>query len=79
MAKRPVPSDAQPLPPVACSFKPGDNVIFTNDNGVQFRRTVVGFTPKVAVEGWQGFIYVDSDSWWFPLKPASLRLCDSVN
>jgi hypothetical protein len=76
ITKRPMPSDAKPLPPVDCAFKPGDDVIYTNDYGLEFPLTVVGFTPKVPDEGWKGFIYVNSCSWWFPLKPASLRLAN---
>lgn len=68
-----VPSDMQNTPPVPCDFKPGDRVVYTNDQGVKFSpRIVRGFTAEV--QSWGAFIYIDSDCWWCPVKPKNLRL-----
>jgi hypothetical protein len=65
-----VPSDMQAEPPVPCAFKPGDAVVFTNDYGAQFNKTVRGF---VNPPHGQRFVYLDLDCWWFPVSPAELR------
>ena len=64
------PDDIQPVPPVACEFRPGDRVLFTNDYGATFERTVVGFSPTV---NYGRFVYLDTDCWWFPVDPSSLK------
>jgi len=72
-ARYPLPSDAQPSPPIPCNFKVGDRVTYTNDYGVSFRdELVTGFSP--AVESYGGFVYLDKDSWWFPVPPGALQL-----
>ena len=44
---------------------------FTNDNGIAFHGHVVtGFSPTV--EGGGRFVYLDKDSWWFPVRPENL-------
>lgn len=59
-------------PPVECEFSVGDSVTFTNDYGVTFENlTVVGFADEL----FHGrFIHLDTDSWWFPVRPESLTL-----
>jgi len=65
------PEDMQAVPPIPCSFKPGDPVIYTNDYGVEFELTVRGFAPDL----FHGrFVYLDSDCWWMPKAPESLRI-----
>jgi len=55
-------------PPVECDFKVGDVVTFTNEYGVSFPNIkVVGFAEDDSFYG--RFIYLDSDSWWFPSRP----------
>ena len=67
-----VPKDMQEHPPIACQFKVGDSVFFKNDNGVTFSRKVLGYAPKPSMSG--RFVYINSDSWWFPVSPASLSI-----
>lgn len=70
--KYPLAKDAQTSPPVPTEFKVGDRVTFTNDYGVKFHdRVVTGFSPSV--ENGR-FVYLDNDSWWFPLNPAQLSV-----
>lgn len=72
-AKHPLALDATTSPPVPCDLKLGDVVTFTNDFGVAFNDLkVTGFTP--CFEGHGRFVYLDKDSWWFPVKPDQLRL-----
>lgn len=72
-AKHPLALDATTSPPIPCDLKLGDVVTFTNDFGVAFSDLkVTGFTPSV--EGHGRFVYLDKDSWWFPVKPDQLRL-----
>ncbi|WP_211245335.1 hypothetical protein [Curvibacter gracilis] len=72
-AKHPLALDATTSPPVPCDLKLGDVVTFTNDFGVAFSDLkVTGFTP--CVEGHGRFVYLDKDSWWFPVKPDQLHL-----
>lgn len=71
--RHPLAPDAQQTPPVPCDFKLGDKVTFTNDNGVAFAGlAVTGFGP--AVEGNGRFVYLDKESYWFPVQPESLQL-----
>ena len=57
-----------------CEWKVGDTVKFTNDYGVEFGpRRVVGFTkPENELHG--RFVYIDSDSPWFPVNPEQLSV-----
>lgn len=72
-AKYPLAIDAVLNPPVACAFKPGDKVVFTNDQGVVFSDLLVtGFSPAIESRG--RFIYLDTSSWWFPVRPENLKI-----
>lgn len=66
-----VPGDMQSTPPVACKFKVGDSVTYTNDYGASFRKVVRGFSPTPR---FGRFIYLDLDCWWAPVAENSLRL-----
>lgn len=69
-SKYPIPSDAKQDPPVPCDLEVGDLVTFTNDYGVRFpNHVVVGFAPVVEHGR---YVYLDIDSWWFPVKPDEL-------
>ena len=52
------------------SLKVGDNVTFTNEFGVSFEdNEILGFD----LEDFYGrFIYLDKDSYWFPVTEKSL-------
>lgn len=74
--KYPLASDAQATPPVECKFNVGDIVTFTNDYGVAFHNKVVtGFSPFVEHGR---FVYLDNDSWWFPVNPDQLSRSEAV-
>lgn len=66
--------DLAATPPVPCDFKLGDRVIFTNDYGVKFERTVRAFSKELRPCNWGKFIYIfeDNSSWWSPVGPESL-------
>lgn len=68
-----VPADMVSIPPVECGFSVGDAVIYTNDYGVKFERTVRGFTREVT--SWGAFVYLDIDCWWCPVRADSLTRC----
>ena len=69
-AKYPLAKDAQAFPPLPCEFKVGDKVTFTNDYGVEFHdKTVTGFASTVEHGR---FVFLDIDSWWFPVRPENL-------
>lgn len=74
----PLADDTRSEPPASCQpcdLKVGDVVTFTNDEGVEFpHKVVTGFAPE-AEHG--RFVYYDSDSWWFPVRPESLTLEDT--
>ena len=58
-------------PPIECDFKIGDKVTFTNEFGVSFKNhTIIGFDKDDSFYG--RFIYIDTDSYWFPHKPNEL-------
>ncbi len=61
-------------PPAGCSLAVGDVVTFTNDYGVKFKGdTITGFTlPEDELHG--RTVYVDDDSYWFPVRPESLKV-----
>lgn len=65
-----IPSDMVLTHPIACEFAPGDRVIYTNDYGVKFTKVVKGFSQNVHS---YGFIYIDSDAYWMPVKPEQLK------
>lgn len=68
---RNVPTDMVATPPQPCDFSVGDSVVYVNDYGARFDRVVRGFAAEVHGQG--RFVYLDNDSWWFPVNPASLR------
>lgn len=60
-------------PPVPCDFQVGDQVTFTNEYGVAFPGlTVTGFAEDSEFYG--RFVYLDTDSYWFPVRPDELKL-----
>lgn len=59
-------------PPVPCSFKIGDCVIFTNEYGCKFELQVIGFAESDEFQG--RFIHLSSDAPWFAHRPDELRL-----
>lgn len=73
-----VPFDCQPESPIPCPFKVGDDVIYTNDQGCEYRKKVIGFTPEPAIFGDDvRFVYVHTDCWWMPVALRSLRAAPS--
>ena len=65
------------LPPVPCDFKINDRVIFTNDCGVSFTQTVIGFSADDSFQG--RFVHAICETWegsagWFPHHPNQLKL-----
>jgi hypothetical protein len=74
--KYPLAQDAQAETPVPCDFKLGEKVTYTNCNGVEFfDKVITGFAPSVTN---RRFVYLDKDSWWFPVDPAHLSRPVSV-
>ena len=62
-------------PPVETQFKVGQNVAFVNEFGVIFDDlTIIGFASDDSFYG--QFIHLNSDSYWFPHNPSSLRVID---
>ena len=69
-----VPSDMQADPPVPCAFKVGQRVVYTNCQGVTFDRVVRGFASSPHGHPTADrFVYLDSDSWWFPVQADRLQ------
>ncbi len=61
--------------PVDTEFKVGQKVAFVNDYGVVFGdMEIIGFADDDSFYG--QFIYLDSDSYWYPVAPGSLRPVD---
>lgn len=59
------------VPNQPTTFKLGDKVTFTNDQGVKFKgNKVIGFCD----EGNERFIHIDTDCYWFPKRPDQLTL-----
>ena len=60
----------------ALKFKAGDAVVVTNDNGVEFSKTVTGLykpSRKCSLYA-RGYRYLlDWDCHWMPVKESSLR------
>ena len=52
----------QQFPPVPCEFKLNDKVIFTNDFGVSFVQTVIGFAAAENIFNGR-FVHAISDTW----------------
>jgi len=61
-------------------LKIGDKVIYTNPNGVVIRRpyTVMGFCEEKGTI-FEGRVYVDSDSPWYPIEANRLKLDNTHN
>ena len=58
--------------PIECGLKVGDRVIYRNDFGVEFGPfEVIGFEKKEDISGGR-FVYLNSDSYWFPVKAEQL-------
>jgi len=71
--------DVPPVSPILCEFKLGDKVIYTNDYGMTFEHEIIGFdesrNPMPFSEYFQDrFIYLDKDSYWFPVKAENIVL-----
>lgn len=59
-------------PPIPCNFQVGDQVMFTNEYGIEFGPfKVIGFT-KPEHTNWGNFIHLDFDSPWAPVKLYSI-------
>lgn len=59
--------------PFGSGLKVGDKVTYTNDYGVSFEnREIIGFGDKKT--SWEGYIYLDKDSYWFPVALKSVKL-----
>lgn len=66
-------SDIVPNPNI--DFKPGDRVVFTNDFGVSFSNMTIIAISKYNYLWYYGHcIYLDNDSYWYPVKPESLSI-----
>lgn len=58
--------------PIECGLKVGDRVIYKNDFGIKFGPfEVIGFEKKEAISGGR-FVYLNTDSYWFPVKAEQL-------
>ena len=58
--------------PIECSLKVGDRVIYKNDFEIKFGPfEVIGFEKKEDISGGR-FVYLNSDSYWFPVKADQL-------
>ncbi len=69
-----IPFDMVMESPIPCDFKAGDLVVFTNSNGVEFEKTVRGFTAQPQGPTGSRFVYLDLDCWWFAVAPTTIRL-----
>ena len=57
-------------PPANCTFKVGDIVTFTNENGILFKdRKIIGFDDNPDNNR---TVYLSKDSYWFPVTAESL-------
>jgi hypothetical protein len=58
--------------PIECDLKVGDRVIYKNDFGVKFGPfEVIGFEKKEDISVGR-FVYLNKDSYWFPVKAEQL-------
>ena len=56
-------------------FKVGDKVVFTNDYGVSFiDQTIIAIGKHNDLWKYGHCIYLDNDSYWYPVKPESLSI-----
>lgn len=66
-------SDIIPNPKI--DLKPGDRVVFTNDFGVSFTDlTVIAIGKHNDLWKYGHCIYLDKESYWFPVKPESVSI-----
>jgi hypothetical protein len=66
-------ADLNDKPPVKCDYSVGDQVSFTNENGVTFNGLkVVGFAKDDSFYG--RYIHLDTSSYWFPHSPGELKM-----
>lgn len=66
-------SDIIPNPKI--DLKPGDRVVFTNDFGVSFTDlTVIAIGKHNDLWKYGYCIYLDKESYWFPVKPESVSI-----
>lgn len=66
-------SDIVPNPKI--DFKVGDKVVFTNDYGVSFiDQTIIAIGRHNDLWKYGHCIYLDNDSYWYPVKPESLSI-----
>lgn len=56
------------VPPAEANstLKVGDKVRWVNGYGVEWEHTITGFDKEMDTSG---FIYFDTDAYWFPHKP----------
>lgn len=63
-------------PPEPCGLRVGDRVTYTNDYGVSFTQTVVGFAKTPHLYGNEDssdrFVYLDTGCWWVPKELSSI-------
>ena len=60
-------------PPFLCDFKVGDKVTFINDYEIEFPdHIVVGFGYDDLIFN-NRFIFIDTDSYWFPVRADQLK------
>ena len=56
-------------------FKVGDKVVFTNDYGVSFiDQTIIAIGKHNDLWKYGHCIYLDNDSYWYPVKPESVTI-----
>lgn len=68
-------SSLKKTPPIETDFVVGQKVAFVNDYGVIFDDlTIIGFADDDSFQG--RFIHLNSDCYWFPVRPANLRTFD---
>ncbi len=66
-------SDIVPNPKI--DFKPGDRVVFTNDFGVSFSNmTIIAISKHNDLWKYGHCIYLDKESYWFPVKYESVTI-----
>jgi hypothetical protein len=62
-------------PNAEIDFKIGDKVSYTNDFGVVFHNlTITAIGCKHELWTYGNCIYLDKESYWYPVKPESLKL-----
>lgn len=73
-----VPADMQETPPLPFPFKVGDEVTYTNGNGLSAKARIRGFAKEQTSYG--SFVYLEHWSgtgwrlgaWWFAERPESV-------